>query len=95
MFVMVREILPNITSVLVVEFTVRVGYAIFTVATLAFLGLSASDATAANWGQDVAKNYPLIQAGQWWASIFPALAIALLVIAVNLIADSLDRVSKA
>ena len=31
---MVREILPNITGVLVVEFTVRVGYAIFTIATL-------------------------------------------------------------
>jgi peptide/nickel transport system permease protein len=95
LFVMVREILPNITPVIVVEFTVRVGYAIFTVATLAFLGLSASDATAANWGQDVANNYGLIQSGQWWGSIFPALAIALLVISVNLIADALDRVSKA
>jgi peptide/nickel transport system permease protein len=95
LFIMTREILPNITTVIVVEFTVRVGYAVFTVATLAFLGISASDATAADWGQDVSEQYGLIQSGQWWAAIFPALAIASLVIAVNLIADSIDRVLKA
>lgn len=94
-FIMAREILPNITSVIVVEFTVRVGYAIFTVATLAFLGLTADDATTADWGRDVADNYGLIQAGQWWPALFPALAIASLVIAVNLIADSLDRALKS
>ena len=37
----------------------------------------------------------LIQADQWWPSIFPALAIGSLVIAINLIADSLDKVAKA
>ncbi len=95
MFIMVREILPNITSVIVVEFTVRVGYAIFTVATLAFLGLTADDATAADWGRDVANTFDVIQSGQWWPAMFPAFAIATLVIAVNLIADSLDRVAKA
>jgi len=95
LFIMVREILPNVSAVLVVEFTVRVGYAIFTIATLAFFGLTAGDATAADWGKDVATNYVLIQADQWWPSIFPALAIGSLVIAINLIADSLDKVAKA
>ncbi len=95
LFIMVREILPNITSVIVVEFTVRVGYAIFTVATLAFLGLTADDATSADWGRDVANTFDIIQSGQWWPSMFPALAIGSLVVAVNLIADSLDRVLKA
>jgi peptide/nickel transport system permease protein len=92
---MAREILPNITGVIVVEFTVRVGYAVFTVATLAFLGLTAEDATAADWGQDVAKQRQGIPQGDWWGSLFPAAAIASLVIAVNLIADSIDRVNKA
>jgi peptide/nickel transport system permease protein len=95
LFIMVREILPNVSAVLVVEFTVRVGYAIFTIATLAFFGLTAGDATAADWGKDVANNYVLVQADQWWPSIFPALAIGSLVIAINLIADSLDKVAKA
>lgn len=94
-FIMLREIFPNITGVLIVEFTVRVGYAIFTVATLNFLGLGAGDQTAADWGVDISNGYTLIQAGQWWISIFPALAIASLVIAVNLIADSIEKVYKA
>lgn len=94
-FIMMREIFPNITGVLIVEFTVRVGYAIFTVATLNFLGLSGGDNTAADWGVDIANGYSLIQAGQWWISIFPALAIASLVIAVNLIADSIEKVYNA
>ncbi len=94
-FVMTREIMPNITGVAVVELTVRIGYAIFTVSTLAFLGLNAGDSSAADWGRDLGKQYDTIQAGQWWAAIFPALAIASLVIAVNLIADSLDRVYKS
>ena len=94
LFIMLREILPNITNVLVVEFTVRVGYAIFTVATLAFLGLGADDVTVADWGTDISQTYDLVKAGQWWPSIFPALAIAILVIGVNLIADSLDKVYK-
>ena len=95
LFIMLREILPNISGVLVVEFTVRVGYAIFTIATLAFLGLTAGDATAADWGKDVATNYVLIQSDQWWPALFPAFAIGSLVIAINLIADSLDKVAKA
>lgn len=92
MFIMMREIFPNISNILVVEFTVRVGYAIFTVATLSFLGFSVGDATEADWGRDISETYNLIQAGQWWPSIFPALAIASLVIAINLIADSVDKV---
>lgn len=95
LFIMVREILPNITGVIVVELTVRIGYAIFTVATLAFLGLTTEDTTAADWGVDVARQRQGINQGFWWGSMFPALAIASLVIAVNLIADSIDRANKA
>lgn len=95
LFIMVREILPNITGVIVVELTVRIGYAIFTVATLAFLGLTSDDSTAADWGVDVANRRQGINQGFWWGSMFPAFAIASLVIAVNLIADSIDRVNKA
>lgn len=94
-FVMTREILPNITGVAVVELTVRVGYAIFTVATLSFLGLNAGDSSAADWGRDITDQYKTIQSGQWWASIFPALAIGSLVIGVNLVADSIDRANKS
>jgi peptide/nickel transport system permease protein len=94
LFIMTREILPNVSRVLVVELTVRIGYAIFTIATLAFLGLTSDDATQADWGRDIAEASRLIVAGQWWPAVFPALAIASLVIAVNLIADSIEEVTR-
>ena len=94
-FIMLREIFPNITGTVVVELTVRVGYAIFTVATLAFLGIAAGDVTTPDWGVDINQTFVLIQSNQWWPTIFPALAIAALVIGFNLVADTIDRVNKA
>ncbi|MEM9132747.1 MAG: ABC transporter permease [Actinomycetota bacterium] len=91
LFIVTREVLPNVTGVVIVEFTVRLGYAIFTLATLSFLGLSAGNATDANWGVDVSDNYEQIASQVWWPTVFPALAIASLVVAVNLVADSIDR----
>jgi peptide/nickel transport system permease protein len=94
LFIMMREILPNVSRILVVELTVRIAYAIFTISTLAFLGLTSDDATQADWGADIARQAGLIVAGQWWPAVFPALAIATLVIAVNLIADSIEEVTR-
>ncbi len=95
LFIIAREIFPNVTGVVVVEVTVRLGYAIFTLATLAFLGLSGGDVTDPNWGVDVAQNYQQIVAEVWWPTVFPALAIGTLVIGVNLIADSIERATKS
>lgn len=94
-FIVTREILPNVTGLIVVEFTVRLGYAVFTYATLAFLGQVGGDITDADWGLDVSNNYEQIVRDVWWPSIFPALAIATLVIGVNLITDSIDKAVKS
>lgn len=95
LFIVAREILPNVTGLVVVEVTVRLGYAVFTYATLAFLGFVSADLTNADWGIDVAGNYTQIVRDIWWPSIFPALAIATLVIGVNLITDSIDKAFKS
>lgn len=95
LFIIAREIFPNIIGVVVVEITVRLGYAVFTLATLAFLGLTGGNVTDPNWGVDVAQNYQAIVNNTWWPTIFPALAIATLVIGVNLIADSFEKATKA
>jgi peptide/nickel transport system permease protein len=92
--VMFAEILPNVMPTVLVEFTVRLGYAIFTVATLAFLGFGVNPSTP-SWGSDINANYGVIEAGYWWETLFPALAIASLVIAINLVADSIERVLAA
>ena len=73
-----------------VEFTVRLGYAIFTVATLAFLGFGVRPVRSPT-GADICENYQFISAGFWWPVLFPALAIATLVVAINLIADAIAQ----
>jgi peptide/nickel transport system permease protein len=88
---MFAEILPNVMPTVLVEFTVRLGYAIFAVATLAFLGFGVQLSTP-NWGTDINANYVLLGAGYWWETLFPALAIASLIIAINLVADAIEQV---
>ena len=90
-YIMFVEILPNVTAPILVEFTVRLGYAVFTVATLSFLGFGISPPSP-DWGLEIASNYGQVGAGFWWEVLFDALAIASLVIAVNLISDSFERV---
>jgi peptide/nickel transport system permease protein len=90
-YIMFVEILPNVVQPILVEFTVRLGYAIFAVATLSFLGFGIQQPTP-DWGGDISVTYGLITAGYWWETLFPALAIASLVVAVNLVADSISGV---
>ena len=89
--IMFAEILPNVLPSILVEFTVRLGYAIFAVATLSFLGFGVQPPTP-DWGADIAANYGVLGAGYWWETLFPALAIASLVTAVNLVTDSVEQV---
>jgi peptide/nickel transport system permease protein len=89
-YVMFVEILPNVMGPVIVEFTVRLGYAIFTVATLSFLGFG-PDPSVPDWGKDIADHYQYINGGVWWAVLFPSLAIATLVIGINLVADAIAQ----
>jgi peptide/nickel transport system permease protein len=90
-WMMFVEILPNVVPTILVEFTVRLGYAVFAVASLAFLGFGVQLSTP-NWGTDINANYAVLGAGYWWGSLFPALAIASLIIGINLVADSVEQV---
>ena len=90
-YIMFTEITPNVLPTVLVEFTVRLGYAIFTVAALAFLGFGIQPPTP-DWGADIAANYVTLGAGYWWQTLFAALAIASLVIAINLVTDSIEQV---
>ena len=89
--IMFVEILPNVAGPILVEFTVRLGYAIFAIATLSFLGFGITPPTP-DWGADIASSAQYLAAGYWWETLFPALAIASLVVAVNLIGDSIEAV---
>ena len=89
LYVMFVEILPNIMPPILVETTVRLGYAIFTVATLSFIGFGIQPPSP-DWGLSISTNYGMISAGAWWAVAFDGLAIASLVVAVNLVADGIQ-----
>jgi peptide/nickel transport system permease protein len=90
-FIMSREILPNVMGPIIVELTVRIGYSIFTVSTLSFLGVGIQRPSP-DWGLAISDGRDLLRANIWWPITFPALAIATLVIGVNLIADSVQSV---
>ena len=86
---MVRELLPNVLPPLAVEASMRFSYAIFLVASLGFLGLGVQPPSP-DWGLMVgeARTY-FQQAG--WVLLFPAGAIALLVVGVGFLSDGLRR----
>lgn len=91
-YIMFVEILPNIMGPIVVEATVRLGYAIFAIAGLTFLGFGVQPPSP-DWSLQIADNYVLLNSGTyWWTVLFPGLAIATLVIGVNLVADGLQQV---
>ena len=91
-YVMFVEVLPNVLGPIVVEATVRLGYAIFAVAGLTFLGFGVQPPSP-DWSLQIADNYTLLSASNYeWTVLFPGAAIASLVVGVNLIADGLQQV---
>jgi peptide/nickel transport system permease protein len=91
-YIMFVEILPNVVGPIIVEATVRLGYAIFAVAGLTFLGFGVQPPSP-DWSLQISDHYQLLAGGgYWWTVLFPALAIASLVVGVNLIADGLTQV---
>lgn len=94
LYVMFAEILPNVLAPIVVEFTVRLGYAIFTIITLSFLGFGIQPPSP-NWGSDIYANFGQVTAGYWWEVLFDALAVATLVIGVNMLATSIETALDA
>ena len=91
LYILFREILPSVIPALVVEASLRFSYAIFLVASLGFLGFGARPPSP-DWGLMVNENRGGFYQLTPWALEFPALAIAILVIAVNLMSDGLRRV---
>lgn len=89
-YILFVELLPNVLGPILVEFTVRLGYAIFATATLSFLGFGIQD-PAPDWGLTIAEHYGFIAGGFWWPVLFPALAIASLVVGVNLVSDAVQQ----
>ncbi len=88
-YILFRTIVPNCLSSMLVLTTLDIGNAILTFAGLSFLGLG-PEPTTAEWGRMVAVGIDFFD--QWWMWLFPGLAIATLVMALNFIGDGLRDV---
>ena len=91
-YIMFVEILPNARGPIIIDAMLRVGYAIFAMGTLGFLGLGMPPPSP-DWGSMVAKGREFILQGAPWAALWPAVAIATLVVGLNLLADGLREES--
>lgn len=84
-----REVLPNITDVVCVEFAMRASWVVLLISSLSFLGFGANPPTP-DWGLMVAENRTAITVVPM-ASLAPIIALATLVIGLNLAADGLSK----
>lgn len=85
--VMLRHILPNATSPLIVQATLGLGFAVLAEAGLGYLGVGVQPPTP-TWGSDLNQGSSLLERAPW-LSIAPGMAIFVLVLAFNLLGDAL------
>lgn len=87
--VLSREVLPNILDVVLVETAMRASWVVLLISSLSFLGFGA-DPPSPDWGLMVAENRSMLAVAPW-ASLAPIIALATLVIGLNLAADGLAK----
>ena len=91
--IMFREILPNCMPAVLTKLTLDIGFVVLMVSSLSFLGLGVQPPTPdlGSMVADGAKYMP----DAWWLTVFPALAIMLLVLGFNLLGDGLREAFDA
>jgi peptide/nickel transport system permease protein len=89
--ILVRHILPNVVSPVVVRATLGMGFTVLLAASLSFIGLGAQPPTP-EWGAMINEGRNQLITGRWWVSTFPGLAIMSLVLGFNLLGDGIRDV---
>ena len=85
---MLRHLLPNCLGPVMVFATIQIANAIVLEATLSFLGVGVP-ITEPSLGLLIANGFQYLLSGDYWISMFPGLALLLLILAINVIADRL------
>jgi peptide/nickel transport system permease protein len=88
--IMSRHVFRNATRTLPLILTLNASEAILTLAGLGFLGFGIEPTAAAEWGYDLQKSLSDVTSGIWWTSLFPGLAIVLVVLGLTLVGESLN-----
>lgn len=84
--ILLRHILPNVTGPVLVIATIHLAIAVITEATLSFLGVGVPPTTP-SLGTLIRVGNDFLFSGEWWITIFPGIALVLLVLAINLLGD--------
>jgi peptide/nickel transport system permease protein len=84
--IMLSHVLPNVTGPVLVIATIHVATAIITEATLSFLGVGVP-ATRPSLGTLIRVGNEFLLSGEWWITVFPGVALVVLVLSVNLLGD--------
>lgn len=88
--IVLKHIIPNTIAPVIVQASMDIGGVILTIASLSFLGLGAQAPTP-EWGLMISTSRTYFQ-NAWWYSIFPGLAIFIVVLAFNLLGDGLREI---
>lgn len=88
--IMFQHIYKNSTRTLPLIMTLNASEAILTLAGLGFLGFGIDPTMGAEWGYDLNRSVADVSAGIWWTSVFPGLAIVLVVLGITLVGESLN-----
>ncbi|HYH25315.1 MAG TPA: ABC transporter permease [Blastococcus sp.] len=88
--IMSRHVFRNATRTLPLILTLNASEAILTLAGLGFLGFGIEPTAASEWGYDLQKALSDVTSGIWWTSVFPGLAIVLVVLGLTLVGESLN-----
>jgi peptide/nickel transport system permease protein len=84
--VVVRHLLPNCTPPLIVVATVQIANSISLEATLSFLGLGLP-VTEPSLGMLISNGFPYMMSGRYWISVYPGVALIILIVAINIVGD--------
>jgi len=84
--IILRAIVPNIVSPLIVIASFNVASVILSEASLSYLGLGVPE-DVATWGKILAESRDQLLAGKWWLAVFPGIAIMLTVLSLNILGD--------
>ncbi|MGQ0512660.1 MAG: ABC transporter permease [Betaproteobacteria bacterium] len=84
--IMLRHVLPNAMGPVLVIATINIGIAIITEATLSFLGVGVPP-TKPSLGTLIRVGNDFLFSGEWWITVFPGVALVILVLSVNLLGD--------
>jgi peptide/nickel transport system permease protein len=84
--IMLRHVLPNVMGPVLVIATIHLAIAIINEATLSFLGVGIP-VTEPSLGTLIRIGNNFLFSGEWWIAMFPGAALAILIVAVNLLGD--------